>query len=553
MLTATHVNAVRDGDSLFVSAIVALPGADDIDARRRLSLSFIIAGPSDTLSLPAVHVLGRQFFYRHARGALLQGVDSLEQVVRGKALLREGPCRYRAAVPFQSWMDHAQVRLVISSDGGCAPDGVTIMTDSVVGGPQMVVRTREIKGDTVSGALSGRAYITFPLDTVNIKPDYLKNRQYLASIKASIDSVKLFPNAEIRRMTIKGYASPEGSYDHNAYLARERTESLKRYITQHFNVPADRIVTDYVPEDWDGLREFLHRSQARRELPHWQQVTAIVESDAEPDEKERLIRSRYPADFRVLLKYYLPWLRHSDYTIAYDWFKETKGRICRDTLWQMPVAQRPDSAAVWPRARRFRPWLAVKTNLLFDMALTPNVELEMQLGPNSRWSLMFEDWFPWFLSSDGSLGDIWRGTSDISGSRYSYELWVLGGELRYWFRPRCNDLRPWLTGTFVGAYGAWGKYDWEWDSNGDQGEFTSAGLTIGRSWPLSRHWNLELSGSIGAVWGPRRHYHGEFNDTHLIWKYTDNLFYVGPTKLKLSLVWLVPSLRRHRSGKGGGQ
>ena len=50
------------------------------------------------------------------------------------------------------------------------------------------------------------------------------------------------------------------------------------------------------------------------------------------------------------------------------------------------------------------------------------------------------------------------------------------------------------------------------------------------------------------LWGPQRHYHGEFNDTHLIWKYNHNLFYVGPTKLKLSLVWLIFNTWREKKG-----
>lgn len=195
------------------------------------------------------------------------------------------------------------------------------------------------------------------------------------------------------------------------------------------------------------------------------------------------------------------------------------------------------------------PWLALKTNLLFDALLTPNVEIEAQLGRDSRWSIMIEDWFPWFLYRKNLHGQA-RTEHRLIDKIYknAYQLWAIGGELRYWFRPRCQQVRPWLTGTFAGVYVAGGKYDWEWDSNGDQGEFMSAGLSIGRSWPLSKHWNMELSGSVGAVWGPRRHYQGEYDDTHLIWKYNGNIFYVGPTKLKLSLVWLLPSLKRYRKG-----
>ena len=82
---------------------------------------------------------------------------------------------------------------------------------------------------------------------------------------------------------------------------------------------------------------------------------------------------------------------------------------------------------------------------------------------------------------------------------------------------------------------------------GDQGDVFSGGFTYGYSWPLSSRFNLEASVSVGVVAGDRRHYNAEFESTHLIYKYTKNVFYAGPTKLKLSLVWILGS----KSKKGG--
>lgn len=166
---------------------------------------------------------------------------------------------------------------------------------------------------------------------------------------------------------------------------------------------------------------------------------------------------------------------------------------------------------------------ALKTNALFDLALAFNGEIEIPLGRNNRWSIMGEFWKPWF---------VWHHNSR------AYQLQVIGGEVRYWLG-RCRQYKPKMTGLFIGPYYAWGKYDFEWNSSGDQGEFHSVGATIGYTWPIHRHWNLELSASAGALWGPRRHYTGEFNDTHLIWKYTKTMTYVGPTKLKVSLAWII--------------
>ena len=173
--------------------------------------------------------------------------------------------------------------------------------------------------------------------------------------------------------------------------------------------------------------------------------------------------------------------------------------------------------------------IAMKTNLLFDAALAPNIEVERWFGKNNRFSVMAEVWFPWY---------VWK-----SNSR-AYEVLTVGLEGRYWLtHSKKHPERP-LTGWFVGAYVAGGKYDIEWKSEGDQGEFTSLGLSVGYTWRIGRNLNLEASAAGGWVAGPYRHYEGRFHDKHLIWQRNEHLSYFGPTKLKLSLVWLWPERRK---------
>ena len=157
----------------------------------------------------------------------------------------------------------------------------------------------------------------------------------------------------------------------------------------------------------------------------------------------------------------------------------------------------------------------------------------MPLGAEGRWSLMGEWCSPWY---------VWQHNSR------AYELLQVGLELRRWTTPRCAPCRTVLTGGFWGLYALVGKNDFEWRSKGNQGEFLSGGVTLGHSWYLGRHWNLEASLGLGVAWGERRHYHGEFSDTHLIWRETHNTFYAGPTKLKLSLVWLLPNWWNRQKG-----
>ena len=175
-------------------------------------------------------------------------------------------------------------------------------------------------------------------------------------------------------------------------------------------------------------------------------------------------------------------------------------------------------------------WIAVKTNLLFDAALAPNIEVERWFGKNKRFSLMAEVWFPWY---------VWRHNSN------AYEILNIGLEARYWLTHSKKHYNRPITGWFIGAYAAGGKYDIEWKSKGDQGEYTSLGLSVGYTWRIGRNLNFEASVAAGWVAGPYRHYEGRFDDTHLIWQRNGHLSYFGPTKAKFSLVWLL----RERRGK----
>ena len=67
---------------------------------------------------------------------------------------------------------------------------------------------------------------------------------------------------------------------------------------------------------------------------------------------------------------------------------------------------------------------------------------------------------------------------------------------------------------------------------------------MGYSWPIAKRWNLELSASVGYMDGKRRHYNAEFESSHLIYKETKKLQYFGPTKLKFSLVWIIPQIKK---------
>lgn len=132
--------------------------------------------------------------------------------------------------------------------------------------------------------------------------------------------------------------------------------------------------------------------------------------------------------------------------------------------------------------------VAVKTNLLSDGLLNPNVAVEIALAP--KWTVDLSGQFNlWKLSHDRQ----WRH-------------WAAQPEVRYWFCDR-------FSGHFVGAHLLGGQYNiggldipmsflgtdfHKLKDTRYQGWFAGAGIAYGYAWAIDEHWNIE--GEIGLGW-----------------------------------------------------
>jgi hypothetical protein len=446
-------------------------------------------------------------------------------------------------MPSADWMQGALLHLEVERTNAC---GDTLSSRSfILRAPTPVINTRqdeEIRHEEVH-LLKGRAYVSFPINRSEVREDFRNNLVELERLRHTIDSVSATPGIDIVQIQLKGFASPEGSYANNDRLARERTSSLTRYIIEHTNISPMLFHTAYEPEDWQGLRAFVDTTTM---VTNRQALLDIIDSDREPDDKLAYLQKSFPDDYAKLKLKAFPLLRHTDYQIDYVQTNVTSiaGAVYTDTIYRLQpdtlFAETMETLTHEPYST-FRPLLAVKTNVLFDALLAPNIEVEVPFGRDLCWSAMAEVWFPWWrwgYNAAGKNNQYYR--KDQRPTTTSYQLLTIGVELRRWLFRGCADAHPLLTGPFVGFYAAGGKYDLGRHGRGDQGEFTSIGFSAGYVWPIGSHWNLELSAAIGFVGGPKVHYENEFDDTRLIYRSHNNHWqYAGPTKLKLSLVYLV--------------
>ena len=306
-----NIDVVRGENSLFVSMTVDV-SALDVASNRELLLIPVLRGGQDSIQLPFMIIAGRNRYYYHLRNTPVTDGSILERVGKTETI------NYRAVIPFENWMS-TSVLVMDESSCGCRGEEMgddhrvtlfrfepKVYTPVFVYLPPDVepVKVREVKGS---------AYIDFPVNRTEIHEDYRNNPVELRKIRQTIDVVRNDPDVRITSLSIKGYASPEGTYANNTRLAKGRTATLKTYVRELYHFPDSVILTSYEPEDWSGLEAYVDSTN----LKNRDAILALIRSDMEPDAKEKAIKSTYPEDYRFLLQNVYPGLRHSDYVVQY--------------------------------------------------------------------------------------------------------------------------------------------------------------------------------------------------------------------------------------------
>ena len=158
--------------------------------------------------------------------------------------------------------------------------------------------------------------MSFPINDAKIDADFGENKHELESMSAIISQVAADSSANIRRIVVCGYGSPDGPYAFNEKLAKKRANALVAKLKESSRYDDKLIEVSYVAEDWDGLTGFIEEATLEQ-MPNRDAILEVISSDRGSDEKERVIRKTYPQDFKYLKDHVLQMLRRSEYRIEY--------------------------------------------------------------------------------------------------------------------------------------------------------------------------------------------------------------------------------------------
>ena len=389
----------------------------------------------------------------------------------------------------------------------------------------------------------------FSFDNPDFDPTYMSNMSSLEELDKSLNSESL--RLSIDTLFVSATASPEGNYNYNLKLAEGRALSFKSMLIKRYNFPASSVIElDAYVTSWSELGGLIEEDS---NLPMRDAVLKILNSNYSHGVTGwKLKKLGGGESWRYIRSNYLPYLRNNDFNIdikvktpAVDSVLEVEEIIEIEPEIVEEVDMVVEQEAILPLPTvadsevKRKPLFALKTNLLFDALTLINLELEVPIG--NRWSVAGEWIFPWWTFDNGR--------SDSKRNR----IQMLNGNLegRYWFGDRLD--RPQMTGWFAGVYVGGGLYDFEYKAKGYQGEFfIMGGLSGGYAHTINKAGSLrmEYSLGIGYIETNYAYYESCFNIEdmwHAIRKEDGRYSYLGPTRAKVSLVWMI-----NRKLKRGG-
>ena len=316
----TEKSAERVGDKLAVTMRINVSDME-IPKSRSLVCTPLIESGDSLRALPPIILNGKTRHILYERLERPTGGQPSEYEYRRRNG-EEQWIDYQIYTPYADWMKKSEVSIVLD-ECGCGWEALqsnksplfALNFEPVVLQPVLAYVTpqaEEVKARTAAGS----AYLDFPVNQTDIRPDYRNNPAELGKIRKGIEAVRGNKYATITAVSIKGYASPEGGYANNARLAEGRAEALLSYVESLYDFGNARMTVDSEPEDWAGLEKAIEAGN----LPDKAELLAIIRADepADYDQREWKLKTlNGGASYKILLRDVYPALRHSDYQVDY--------------------------------------------------------------------------------------------------------------------------------------------------------------------------------------------------------------------------------------------
>ena len=388
--------------------------------------------------------------------------------------------------------------------------------------------------------------VYFHQDKIQLEPGYRDNKKRLREFSRRFHKLLANPQSNVRSILVVSGASPEGSSTRNRYLSDNRAKVVYDYLLYNHLVDSAHVEIESRGVDWKGLAARVKASN----LPYKDEVLAILDlpewisknGKVVDGRKHRLMNYQGGKIWQELYDLYFADLRGTKVMIAYNILKEQeeapppKGtrkdtiyikNINVDSLYVKVEVVSSQSPATPYKDSPKKPFhLALKSNLLYDAAVIPNIGAEIGIWQG--------------LTLGGYYQNIWL--RNAARTRW-YRLEGFETEIKYYFN---KERRP-FKGHHVGIYGQLLTWDFTYKGRGYLAERWAygGGISYGYILPIARRLNLDFEVGVGYLGGNMHEYIPM--DGHRVWQSLEPFHWIGPTKLGVTLQWLIG--RGNHNGK----
>ena len=257
--------------------------------------------------------------------------------------------------------------------------------------------------------------IGFPVGNSTLDTAYGDNAMRLSEVVSFLESVKKDSTLELVEVSFCGSASPEGGFAINRELAEKRRNSLERYVRERVSLP-DGIISR--PEGfiaWERLAELVEVS----DMPHKEEAVDVLRNVPEftydnkgvlvDSRKKHLMELQYGRTWHYMHKHFFDQIRNASVilvTVRQKPVIEEKTVVKEEPVVPVPtdttsVVEKTDTVvAVSPETSKPF-YMALKTNMLYDVLAVPNIGVEFYLGKN--WSISGNWMYGWWKKNSSTV------------------------------------------------------------------------------------------------------------------------------------------------------
>ena len=322
-LTISDIQTTHRANRMDVSMVLDLSQIK-IKSNHSLRVTPYLTDGREIMQMPAIIIDGRRRSIVHERERNDDFTSSDIYIRRYNR--KEQSLQYEYDVPYEGWMQNAELALreewCACHDIPYSEDIITIanLTESKhnTTTAQPAVNTQSIipkakmayaipKQDN-SQLQSSTFNIYFPVNKSAINGQFMDNAQNIEQLRKAISA------SDVKAVKLTGYASPEGPYGFNTNLAQKRAEQTSKYLSDN-KLSNTNLTTTSGPIDWSKLREMLLNSY----ISNYLNIVAIIDDNSiKPEDKNSVIRQRYPVEYNFMLRTWYPKLRTTTITVDHN-------------------------------------------------------------------------------------------------------------------------------------------------------------------------------------------------------------------------------------------